>query len=161
VRVNRCSAAVAAALALALLFPAAARAQEKMPARVQVHVGGDPALRERTAGCLQSALESSPDIVVAERDAEYVLSLIVLPIASGGFAMSAAVLSAHTDASLRALARLWALDDQAAERMRAVFRGAGALLDQRVLTGPDADALCRDVAAAFAVDTLARLRKTP
>jgi hypothetical protein len=161
VRVNRCSTAVAAALAVGLLFPAAARAQQKTPARVQVHVGGDPALRERTADCLHSALESSRDIVAADRDAEYVLSLVVLPIASGGFAMSVAVLSAHSDASLGALARLWGLDEQAAERMRAMFRGAGALLDQRVLTGPDADALCRDVATAFAVDTLARLRKAP
>jgi hypothetical protein len=154
---------VAAFAALALgLAPASAPAQQPTPpAAVQLHVGGDPELRARASSYLRVALQPSREIAVVERDGEYVLSVIVLPIASGGFALSAAALSAHTDARLTALAGLWNLEAAAAERMRATFRGTGALLDQRVLTGPDLEALCRDVAGAFVTDTVGRTRPTP
>ncbi|MGE0443636.1 MAG: hypothetical protein AB7P99_00300 [Vicinamibacterales bacterium] len=144
---------------LPVLATAPARAQQPAPARVQLHVGGDPDLRQPALTHLRAALQPTRDIVLVDREPEYVLSVIVLPIASGGFALSAAALSAHTGASLAALANLWGLGAPVAERMAATFRGQGALLDQRVLTGPELEPLCGDVARAFAADTLARARK--
>lgn len=154
---------LAALVALTLgLAPAVVRAQQPTPpAAVQLHVGGDPELRARASSYLRMALQPARDITIVERDGEYVLSVIVLPIGSGGFALSAAALSARTEAGLTALASLWNLEATAAERMRATFRGTGALLDQRVLTGPDLEALCRDVAGAFVTDTVGRTRPAP
>ena len=149
--------AMAAVVLLLASVPSAA--QEAPPVRVQVHVGGDPQLRARAATLLRSELQPLPNVTVSERDAEYVLSVVVLPIASTGFAVSAAVMNVQTDASLTALARLWGLDDTAAGRLRTMFKGNGALVDQRVLTGPDLAALCRDVVTAFAADTLDRARR--
>jgi hypothetical protein len=144
---------------LPVLAAAPAHAQQPARARVQLHVGGDPDLRQPALTHLRAALQPSRDIVLVERDPEYVLSVIVLPIASGGFAVSAAALSAHTEASLAALANGWGIGAPAAERMAATFRGQGALLDQRVLTGPELEPLCGDVARALATDTIARARK--
>ena len=136
-------------------------ARQPSPATVRLHVGGDPLLRPRVTAYLRAALQPARAVVVVERDAEYVLSVIVLPVASGGFAVSTAALSAHTDERLTARARAWGLDAGEAERVREAFRGSGVLLDQRVLTGPDLEILCRDAAGAFVTDTLAGTRAIP
>jgi hypothetical protein len=47
----------------------------------------------------------------------------------------------------------------ARDRFMAQFTGAGALLDQRVLTAADLNTLCADAAAALDADVLGRERR--
>jgi hypothetical protein len=148
-------------LALTLLAPPAlVQGQATAPAfRVQLHVAADESIRPAALAALRAALQPVRDIELSERDAEYILSVVVFRTAADGFAASLVMMSVHTRPSLEELARLWRLD--AATRMRLVtlFNGTGALLDQRMLNGADLATLSGDLARAVDVDILAAQRQ--
>lgn len=148
-------------LALTLLAaPSLARAQAAPPPfRVQLHVAADESLRPAAFAALRAALQPVRDIALSERDAEYIISVVVFRTAADGFAASLVVMTVHTRPSLEEIARLWGLD--AATRMRLVtlFNGTGALLDQRMLNGADLTTLSDDIARTIDVDILAAQRR--
>ncbi len=159
---SRSALARCAALALTswLVLPPPLVAQTQPgPFRVQLHVSADEALKARVTGRLTAAVQPLPDVVLVERNPEYVLSLVILPTTTGGFAVSVALMNVHTDEALDAFAQLWGLGDATAERLRDVFRGSGALVDQRVVIGADLDTLATDVVSTLSADTLARARQ--
>jgi hypothetical protein len=110
--------------------------------------------------CLTSDLSAAPGVALAERDADYVLSVVLVPTTAGGYAASMAAMNVYTDLALENLARSWGAGDDLRRRVRATFRGAGALADQRVLTAGNLDALCHDISRAFDADTLAPVRRS-
>jgi hypothetical protein len=128
--------------------------------RIQVHVGAEGAPREAMLACLTRDLTAARGVAIVDRDAEYVLSVVLVPTTAGGYAASMAAMNVYTDVSLENLARSWAVDQDVRRRVRAAFRGAGALVDQRVLTAGDLESLCHDVARAFDADTLAPARRS-
>lgn len=148
-------------LALILLAaPSLARAQTPPPAfRVQLHVAADESIRPVALAALRAALQPVRDVELSDRDAEYILSVVVFRTATDGFAASLVMMTVHTRPSLEEIARLWGLD--AATRMRLVtlFNGTGALLDQRMLNGADLVTLSGDIARTIDVDILAAQRR--
>ena len=135
-----------------------ASAQSRQMFRVQVHGGGDPILREKVVSGVTRALQPVADVEVVSRDPEYFVSVIVFQAAGGGYVMSMAVLNVHTDEALSNFAQMWGVDEATRQRMLAVFRGSGALVDQRIVTGVDLDVMCADIARALDADTLATRR---
>lgn len=149
-------------LAAGLLLPPPPAGAQAPPDRfrVQLHVSAEDALKTRMTAQLTAAAQPLRDVLLTERNAEYVLSVVILPTTAGGFAMSVAVMNVHTDETLDTLARLWGMSDAASGRLRDVFRGSGALVDQRVVIGSDLGTLARDVVATLDADTLARARQS-
>jgi hypothetical protein len=129
------------------------------PLRVQLHVAAEATVKSSAIGYLTAALRPATDVEITDRDADYVLSLVILPMTQGGYAISTVVMHVYTERQIDEMSARWELTPVAQERARAVFSGAGALLDQRVLTGPDLPALCNDVARAVNADVFAAERR--
>ena len=110
--------------------------------------------------CLTRDLRAAPSVTLTERDADYLLSVVLLPTTSGSYVASVAAMSLYTDTALENLSRSWTASEDVRRRVRSAFRGTGALVDQRVLTGDSLDALCHDIARAFGAETLAPARKS-
>jgi hypothetical protein len=127
--------------------------------RVQLHVAGDAATRATVTSELTRRLEQDRSIELIERDGEFVLSVLVLPVSTGGYAVSIATMNVYTPTALQRMAREWGGDASLLEHLRAQFSGAGALVDQRVLTGPDLAALSDNIAAGFTIDILGPVRR--
>jgi hypothetical protein len=120
--------------------------------RIQVHVGAEGAPREAMLACLTRDLTAARGVAIEDRDAEYELSVVLVPTTAGCYSASMSAMNVYTDMS--------AVDQDVRRRVRAAFRGAGALVDQRVLTAGDLESLCHDVARAFDADTLAPARRS-
>ena len=129
------------------------------PFRVQLHVSGDETVRTDALARLTSALRGVRDIELTARDGEYVLSLVIVPTTAGGYAASATVMTVYTESALGDIAARVGVAAAARERFVAQFTGAGALLDQRVLTAVDLATLCSDAAGALNADVLGRERR--
>lgn len=142
-----------------LLAPVPTAAQAISPFRVRLHVSADDGRKTAALAGLASALRPIRDIEVTDRDADYVLSLVILPVSTGGFVVSVLVMNVHTEATVDARARAWGMREADRQQMIALFKGSGALLDQRVVTGPDLVTLCGDIALAFSADTLEPQRR--
>ena len=115
-------------------------------------------------GYLTAALRPVKDLEITERDADYVLSAVILPTTGGGYAISTVVMNVYSERRLDDLATRWALAPAVRDRLRGVFKGAGALLDQRVRTGPSLQSLCDDIARGVDADVFAlerRVRNQP
>jgi hypothetical protein len=153
---------VAALIALVVLSvaPRAVTAQTALePFRVQLHVSADVAVKTAALSSLSIALQRVRDIDVTARDGEFVLSVVVVPTTAGGFAASATMMAVYTDRALADIAARLALPAASRDQLVAQFKGAGALLDQRVLTAANLDSLCADIAGAVDADILARERR--
>jgi hypothetical protein len=151
------------AILLALtLVPCAAAPATAQPApafHVQLHVSGDRPTRDAALEALTGAERAIRDVQIVERDGEYVVSLLVLRTAGDTFVASMVVMNAHTQPALAALGARWQLDVTQQERLVSMFKGSGALMDQRILTGADLAALCRDAIAALDTELLQPLRR--
>jgi hypothetical protein len=134
-------------------------AQSIPPFRLRLHVSTDEARKTTALAALTAALAPVRDIEITDRDADYVLSLVVLPAGADGYAVSAIVMNVHTETSLDARGRQWGMRDADRQQMVTLFKGAGALLDQRVVTGPDLAALCGDIARSLSADILEPQRR--
>jgi hypothetical protein len=110
--------------------------------------------------CLSRDLRAAPSVTLADRDADYLLSVVLLPTTSGSYVASVAAMRLYTDTALENLSRSWTASEEVRRSVRAAFRGTGALVDQRVLTGESLDGLCHDIARAFDAETLAPARKS-
>ena len=139
--------------------PRAAAQTAAPPFRVQLHVSGDDAVRAEALAHLTSALQRVRDVELTARDGEYVLSLVIVPTTAGGYAASFTVMTIYTAVALGNIAERVGVPAAARERFTAQFTGAGALLDQRVLTAADLNALCADAAGALNADVLGRERR--
>jgi hypothetical protein len=134
------------------------------PLRVQLHVAAEEAVKTSAIGYLTAALRPVTDVEITNRDADYVLSLMILPTIEGGYAISTVVMNVYSDRRLDELSTRWQLTPAAGERLRGVFKGTGALLDQRVRTGPNLQSLCDDIARGVDADVFAierRARNNP
>lgn len=129
------------------------------PLQVQLHVAAEANIKSSALGYLTAVLRLVADVEISERDADYVLSLVILPMSPGGYAVSAVVMNVYSDRRLEELSQRWSLSQNERDRVRAVFKGAGALLDQRVITGPDLKTLCDDVARGVNTDVFATERR--
>jgi hypothetical protein len=126
---------------------------------VQLHVAAEAAIKPSAIGYLTAVLRPVADVEIVDRDADYVLSLVILPTTPSGYAISAIVMHVYTEQRIDELSARWGLTTAAREGARGVFNGAGALLDQRVLTGPDLKTLCDDVARSVNADVFAGERR--
>jgi hypothetical protein len=143
-----------------LLWPSAARAQAAaQPFRVQLHVSGDEAIKTQALAQLTRTLQRVRDIELTARDGEYVLSLVIVRTTTGGYAASAAIMTVYTARSLGDIASRLGASPASRDQLIAQFTGAGALLDQRVLTSADLNTLCDDAAGALNADVLGRERR--
>jgi hypothetical protein len=136
----------------------------RQPLRVQLHVAAEETLKSSALGYLAAALRPATDVVITDRDADYVLSVMILPTTEGGYAISTVVMNVYSERRLADLSARWELTPDVRERLLAVFKGAGALLDQRVRTGPSLQALCDDIARGVDADVFAierRVRNQP
>lgn len=149
----------AVAMLVAACVPAPALAQGPAPFRVQVHVGGDPALRPDAYAAIVSGLQAARDITVVDRNAEYIVSVLLVRTAGDSLTASVTALSVHTPEAIENAARQWGVEPIAQQRIVAMFRGTGVLADQRLFSGPALAPLAGDIARAFATDTLAEPRK--
>jgi hypothetical protein len=148
------------------LWPAVSAAAQPAPAvqippqfRVRLHVSAAETTRTAALAALTAALRPVRDVDLTERDPDYILSLVILPISTGGYAVSIAAMNVHSEAALGAFAGQLPLGETDRARLIGRFKGAGALIDQRVATGGDVAVLCADIAAAFNTDTLGPLRR--
>jgi hypothetical protein len=144
---------------VATLDPIPAVAQGGSPFLLRLHVSADEGRKTTALAALTAALAPVRDIELTDRDADYVLSLVVLPAGTGGYAISVIVMHVHTETSLDARGRQWGMGEADRKQMVALLKGAGALLDQRVVTGPDLAALCSDIARALSADILEPQRR--
>jgi hypothetical protein len=151
--------AVAAFLG-SLAWPSHARAQgSAQPFRVQLHVSADETIKTQALAQLTATLQRVRDIELTARDGEYVLSLVIVRTTAGGYAASAAIMTLYTARSLTGIANRLGANPASRDQLIAQFTGAGALVDQRVLTAADLNALCDDAAGALNADVLGRERR--
>jgi hypothetical protein len=144
---------------IAAFAPAPALAQNPAPFRVQVHMGGDPALRGDAYAALVEGMQAARDVTVVDRNPEYIVSVLLVRTAGDTLTASVTTLSVHTADALMVTAQQWGLDSVAQQRLVAMFRGSGALADQRLFNGPALAPLAADIARAFVADTLAEPRR--
>ena len=152
---------LACTVALTCVVASSALAQTDPAFRVQLHAGGEASLRTRLVWAIEAALRPIRDVDVVPQDADYIVSAVTLPAPGSSLVMSLVVLNVHTERSLTNLAIVWNLEGEARDRLRATFRGSGALLDQRILTGTSIEALAGDVARILNADILQPLRRNP
>jgi hypothetical protein len=153
---------LAAVLGLVVLAaaPRIVTAQDAVePFRVQLHVSADEAVKAAALSSLSITLQRVRDIDLTARDGEFILSLVIVPTTAGGFAASATMMTVYTDRTLGDIAARLGMPAASRDRLVAQFRGAGALLDQRVLTAASLEALCADIAGVVNADVLARERR--
>ena len=142
-------------------FSSQASAQDRPNGRfrVQVHVGAEDRLRASASNLLSQSLQAIKDVTLATEDVDYVLSVVVMPVTNGGYALSVAVMNVYSERALDGFAQLWQIPVAARAKFKATLKGAGALVDQRAQTGPDLAELCRGVVSAFDLETLGTARK--
>jgi len=148
-----------AVIGLLIAFPVPAPAQTTVRFRVQLHVSADDSIKDAALAALRTAVQPIRDVEIADRDAEYIVSLVILRTLGDSYVASLAVMNVHTERAVQQLAAAWQVGPDTAQRMTAMFKGAGALLDQRILTGPDLTLVCADVATALNTDILAPARR--
>ena len=139
--------------------PATAQPDRAELLRVRVHVSAEPRLKSQIEGYVKADLAGLRELQVTDNDPDVIVSLQALPTSAGGYAVSLVAMRVHSERELTSLAATWGIPRESRDRFTVTFKGAGALVDQRVQTGPDLQALCHALANAFAVETLKSIRQ--
>src|SRR5215218_4842569 len=108
--IRRTRRALLTAIALAAVGNAHADAQAtRQPLRVQLHVAAEATLKPSALGYLTAALRPAIDVVITDRDADYVLSAVILPTTEGGYAVSTVVMNVYSERRLADFSARWEL----------------------------------------------------